>query len=342
MDDIFKPFEQADVSTTRQYGGTGLGLSITKSLVELMNGRVWVESELGKGSEFIVELAFRPAQTPIEQEIVPVSMALLKDKKVLIVDDNKDSRKIMSSYCHRAQMNVLQEAAGVDEALQWLRDAGTLPDLILSDIMMPGKDGLQFAKELRYEKKCTSIKLIGFSSAPSAGSARQSHEAGFNGYLTKPFSDDDFFKVIRTVLGDHKESKQLITRHLSDEMVFKNLKVLVAEDNPVNQRLIGIMLKNLGCQLEIVANGKEAVDKILAVEHDLCLMDVQMPVMGGVDATKEVRKNGGSSKFPIIALTAAATSEDQVACMEAGMNGYLTKPIDVMKLKESLLLWGRK
>lgn len=339
---IFEAFAQADASTTRKYGGTGLGLTIVKAFVQVMGGEIHVESELGKGSDFIFTLRLAETSPVASQDIFPLDLERLRGITVLVVDENANARHILEDYCTKAGMVIMRQCALATEALDWLAAQQELPDIILTDIRMPGIDGCEFARRIRARRAWGRMKVIAVSSDAVHGSSRKAQSCGFNAYLSKPIARDDLIKVIQTTLGDKRpEAKQIITRHTSDELYLKGIKVLVAEDNPVNQKLIGILLRNCGCDVDMVSNGQEAVDKIRTTAYAAALMDIQMPVMGGMAATLIVRDTI-STELPIIALTAHALKEDEERCLAAGMNDFLTKPIDAKKLKEKLVTWVKK
>jgi two-component system sensor histidine kinase/response regulator len=338
---IFETFTQADTSITREYGGTGLGLAITSALVEKMGGKIWVESEEGKGSEFFIILKLKESDLLDRADITPLESEELKGKEVFIVDDNDNARRLLSSYCLNAGLKVRAIIPLAIEAWERLETEKDLPDLIISDIMMPKMDGYQFAQKIKSQSKFKGIKLVAVSSDAKPGSARIAKESGFDAFMTKPARERAFINVLKTVLGDTRKDGQIVTTHMAEELSAKRIRVLVAEDNAVNQKLIRILLQRLGCVEEIVPNGKIAFEKATTEEYDLCLMDLQMPVMGGIEATKNIRKSG-NTKLPIIALTAVAFKEGRDECLEAGMNDFLARPVDPDKLKEKILEWTKE
>jgi PAS domain S-box-containing protein len=337
---IFEKFTQTDTSITREYGGTGLGLAITSALVEKMNGKIWVESEEGKGSEFFVILRLKESDLLDRDNITPLESEELKGKEVFIVDDNDNARRLIKSYCQNAGLIVRTEYILAVEAWKGLKTETDLPDLIISDIMMPKMDGYEFAKKIKSQPKFEGIKLVAISSDARPGSARIAKESGFDAFMTKPARERAVINVLKTVLGDARKEGQIVTTHMAEELSGKKIRVLVAEDNLVNQKLIKILLQKLGYEEEVVPNGKVAFEKATTEEYDLCLMDLQMPVMGGVDATKKIRKSG-KTELPIIALTAVAFKEGRDECLAAGMNDFLTRPVDPDKLREKILEWTK-
>lgn len=340
---IFEAFEQADTSTTRKYGGTGLGLTISKALVEMMGGKIWVESEPGKGSEFFFTLKLEETVPIVEKNILPLKIDELKGKKVLIVDDNENARRMLDVFCRDVGMSVIYKVEYAKEALDWLSSHEDLPDIILSDIFMPEMDGYDLAKKIRENEKAKGIKLICITSDMRPGAAKRAQESGYDAYLPKPIIKSDLVRIIQTALGDKRQDKQagqILTRHMADELASKGLKILIVEDNQVNQKLLQIVLKNLGCETDVASNGEAAVEKVKTNKYDLVLMDLQMPVMGGCEATQIIRSKI-SNTLPIIALTAAAMKEDEEKSLAAGMNDYVTKPVELNKLREKILQWAK-
>ncbi len=339
QEDIFKAFTQVDSSITRKYGGSGLGLTITRKLIGMMGGSISVNSEPGKGSEFIFTLSLPRGEAIIEKDIKPVNKEELKGKRVLILDDNSNTREILDNYCRTISMEISHISESASEALEWLNNEDHRVDIILCDIMMPGMDGFIFAKLLRQNERQKNVKLIALSSDATPGTARQSNLAGFDAYFSKPFTRQELYEILQTVFGDVRQEKdQIITRHLAQELLLKKISVLVAEDNAINQQLMGYLLAQIGCVFEMAGDGREAVVKLSKKNYDIILMDIQMPVMDGIDATKVIRRDL-RLKTPVIALTARIFKEDEEKCMEAGMDDYLIKPIDREKLKEKILSW---
>ncbi len=345
IDHIFEQFTQVDFSTTRRYGGTGLGLAITKALVELMEGSISVTSEENIGSRFCVKLVLSQAQGDLYQGIQPVALSELKGKRVILVDDNEYARCIMSSYCEKASMMVLCMATSGDEALAYLTELDTLPDLIVTDILMPGMSGYSLTRKIKADPIYQRIKMIGVTSDSVSGMASEARDVGLDGFLPKPLIERDFIKVIQTTLGDNRTAGQIVSRHLSNEVINsytgdyhlleENRKVLVVEDNTINQMLIRKVLKKLGFEADVLENGLQAVDKIRSNidEYRMVFMDLQMPVMGGIDATKVIRAEV-SRDIPIIAVSAATLKEDIEASYAAGMNDFVLKPIQIDRMRE--------
>jgi len=336
---IFETFTQADSSTTREYGGTGLGLAITNALVDKMDGRIWVESEEGKGSEFVFILKLKKSDFETQADITPIEAEELRGLRAMVVDDNENARTLMRSYCSKAGIRITCEMTSAVEALKQLSKSDDLPDVVLSDIMMPKMDGYEFARLIKDNIKLRGLKLVAISSDARPGSAREAKASGFDAFMTKPVTQKNFINVLRTVMGDEREDGQIVTSHMAEELSGHKIKILVAEDNPVNQKLMKILLSKMGCEMDLASNGKEAVEMAVNKEYDLCLMDLQMPVMGGIEATKEIRERG-VTELPIIALTAVAFKEGRDQCIEAGMTDFLARPVEPEKLNRKIIEWA--
>ncbi|MBF0489554.1 MAG: response regulator, partial [Candidatus Omnitrophica bacterium] len=338
---VFKLFTQADESTTRKYGGTGLGLSIAKALAQKMGGDIELRSEVGRGSEFIVTLQLEVGRSVNDENILLVNVDNLKGKKIAIVDDNVSAAKLVEKYSKDMGMDVVFLADRAHKLLGWLSQQQSLPDIIISDIMMPEMDGMTLAKHLRQEEKYHGIKLIASTSDARPGTAEQAHQSGFDAYLPKPVIRQDLVRIIQTVLGDERKERDIVTRHTAGELSLKGVKVLVVEDKVANQKLLKVYLDMFGCSADFANDGQQAIDKIKNNFYDVCLMDIQMPVMGGIEATQIIRRDV-NKEIPIIALTAAAMKDDETEALKSGMNDYLTKPINRDKLKVQILKWLKR
>jgi len=335
---LFQPFEQADASTTRRFGGTGLGLAICKHLVELMGGSIDFESKLGKGTKFFFTLPLRKGKP---EKLEP--RYDLEGLRVLIVDDNEVNRRILEYYVKNWGM-IPETASSAKEALEKAIAAyhrGEPFDVAIVDYMMPEEDGFSLAKKLKSQEVTANIRLILLTSLTRQGLGKQSKEVGFVGFLTKPVRQSHLYDCIAMVMGLKEDSDTLVTRHTIAETKRKKKKrVLLVEDNPVNQKVSALLLEKLGLSVDIASNGKEAVEAVKKNDYDLIFMDCQMPEMDGYEATKKIRELGGKKgKVVIIAMTAHALEGDREKCIAAGMDDYIAKPVKKEKLEEILKKW---
>ena len=327
--EILGAFVQADASTTRKYGGTGLGLTISAQLVEMMDGRLWLDSEPGKGSRFHFVAKFGLSH---EADATASPAATLRDIRTLIVDDNATNRLILSEILAGWQM----PAASVDggqvalEALRMAAKDGRPFHLVITDGLMPGMDGFKFAQQIARDDALKDMKIILLSSA-GVPAARTVPGATFAARLTKPVKQSDLLDAIVTVFSGPipEHSAQPESAPEGNQAPAQCLRVLVAEDNATNQKLIKALLKQRGHKVTLVPDGQQAVQRVTKQKFDVVLMDVQMPVMSGLEATTAIRRHerGTGRHTPILALTASAMPGDREACMAAGMDGYVSKPL---------------
>ena len=345
---LFQPFSQADMSTTRKYGGTGLGLSISRQLVDLMGGTIDLESTEGSGSTFWFTAHFEPSDTVLEEE---GPLPELRGRRVLIVDDNTTNRRILEHQVSGWGL-VPTLAAGGAAALHELAaatEAGATFDLAILDLQMPGMDGLQLAAAIKAIPAHASIPLVILTSLGQRGHAAAAREAGVAGYLTKPVREGHLKRCLATVLSGGtatrgetgQPNRALVTRHtLTEERSHARAHILLAEDNLVNQRIAVKMLERLGCQVDVAPNGLKALEALETSRYDLVLMDCQMPELDGYGATRQLReREGDGRRTPVIAMTANAMAGDRERCLEAGMDGYLTKPVRPDELTAAISEW---
>lgn len=338
---LFAPFMQVDTSTTRKFGGSGLGLSIVRKLVELMGGSTGVESAEGKGSLFWFTAMFAPA-APDAAHRKYAAPASIKGKRVLVVDDNATNRKVLMGQLLLCGVEPMS-AASADEALALLRQAraaGRGFDAALLDHQMPDCDGAELGRVVVADETLKSTRLVLLTSSGQRGDSHLFADIGFAGYLLKPVAQLDLTDCLMLVLGNtaeswHLKSQPIVTRHALRAQRHQSPKrVLLAEDNLVNQKVAMRMLEKLRCHVEVVADGIATIEAWRKGNFDLILMDCQMPGMDGYEATREIRKlEQGQRHTTIVALTANAMKGDEEKCRAAGMDDYLTKPIDRVKLE---------
>jgi len=338
---IFHAFTQADSSTTRKYGGTGLGLTISKALVERMGGTIDVQSEEGKGSEFIVTLTLDGGMQPKPDKIPENLSHILEHKNVWIVEPEQKIRRCLEMYCTAAGMHVLASVPSLAGSRQWLQTQTELPDVVLIDISTEPEGAFACIQELKMNQSYASIKIIALERNGSPGSATRSKKHACDAYLSKPFTREELLDVMQFAYSGIHPAGQIITRHMAQEHKLEGSRILVVEDNVVNLKLIRVLLEKMGCRVDDAFNGKEALAKLKVGSYDIVLMDVQMPEMGGIEATEAIRHELKQT-IPIIALTAAAMKDDEEKVRTAGMNDYLIKPVEVRLLREKLCFWLNK
>jgi CheY-like chemotaxis protein len=333
MDRLFTSFSQVDASTTRRYGGTGLGLAISKRLVELMGGAIRVESEQGKGSTFHISLTARGAAVPAR---IPVDDALprLGGKRILVVDDNATNREIVSRQARSWGMEPV--AVELPSQALALVEAGEHFDVAVLDMLMPEMDGLALARELRRLRDEHELPLLLLTSLGRVPQARSSGE--FAVQLAKPLKASQLYDALMSVLSGRAGEARAATPAVdAGKRVGSSLRILLAEDNAVNQKVALHLLERLGHSADVASNGLEAIAALERQPYDVVLMDVQMPELDGLDATRQICARWPAEARPrIIAMTANAMAEDREACFAAGMDDYVAKPIRPEELAQAL------
>jgi two-component system sensor histidine kinase/response regulator len=341
-DRLFRPFSQADSSTSRKYGGTGLGLAISKRLVEMMDGSIWSESVAGKGSTFSFTAWFGVSDT-VRRKAAPRLNAL----KVLLVDDNASAREVLKSLLLNIDAEV-EEAESGEEAVNAVKsaDAGRSFDLVLMDWRMPGMNGIEAARQIRGDASLSSQPAIVIVTAFDQDEEirLQMREADLDGCLAKPVSPSTLVNALVEIFApEHKPRAAEEPTHPSYDL--SGLRILLAEDNKINQQIAVELLEGVGAHVEVANDGREVLDKLMADEgelrFDVILMDVQMPEMDGYQATVRIRAMPHLATLPIIAMTAHAMAEERERCFAVGMNGHVTKPIDPELLFNTLLEYHR-
>ncbi len=333
---IFDSFTQADSSTTRVYGGSGLGLTLCKNYVEAMGGEIFVESVIGQGSRFIFTIDFEVGST--SGLSASVMNPDLQGKKVIIVDTHEKSQRRLQLLCHKYQLNTVGIFKTPQEILELLliQKTKTLPHLIFIDMMFPEKGAITLVSKIRQDKHYENIKLIAVSADIRIDIADKMYTQGFNEFLPKPFIPSEFINVLESVFGYKTKGPRVLSQDMLEKISCEGLRVLVVEDSLPNQELLKVHLESLGCIVEYAGNGQQAIEKFKNSGYDICFMDLQMPVMGGLEATEIIRTRL-KSDIPIVALTAAAQSEEQAKCLGVGMTDYLAKPFDLFELKEKIV-----
>jgi PAS domain S-box-containing protein len=338
---IFEAFRQADSSSTRKYGGTGLGLSICSQLVDLMGGKIWVDSEPGKGSTFHFTARFEVPETP-HLIAASASLEVIHDLGALIVDDNETNRRLLERTLKRWGAIPSSAASGQAalEAIESAEAAGKPFSVILLDHQMPGMDGFEVAERIRQQPKLISTTIMMLSSGGQRGDAARCRQLGITAYLFKPFKQSELLEAMLTALDRQRAEATkpaLITRHTLRERR-PATSVLVAEDDLINQRLAMRLLEKRGYKVHVAANGQKALAALEKQSYDVVLMDVQMPELDGFQTTAVIREKEKTTgkHLRIIAMTAHAMEGDRERCLAAGMDGYISKPIQAKAMLDAI------
>jgi len=340
LDRIFVHFSQADGSTTRRYGGTGLGLAISRRLLTLMRGTIRVESTPGHGSRFIVNLSLPKARALLRERLEPMA---LHGARVLVVDDNQTNREILQQQLEGWHMRVTC-ARGGEEALELMTEAaraGSSFALTILDMHMPEMDGLQLASAIQRRPELAKTPLMMLTSTASNMTESKRQASGILRFLNKPIRRADLLRVLCSILAPAAPSIEAPEAASVEIRPSLQRRVLVVEDNPINQQVVNAMLRSLGAQVTLASDGQQAVELVRNCEFDLVLMDCQMPVMDGFQATSAIRRLplGRGARLPIAAVTANALQGDEQNCLEAGMNDFLPKPFKLAQLQALLARW---
>ncbi|MFZ4857441.1 MAG: response regulator [Desulfuromonadaceae bacterium] len=351
---IFEPFTQVDGSTTRKYGGTGLGLAICKQLTELMNGEFGVKSTEGVGSTFWLTITFEKQDAESLAAIKNLKFSEnidLTKSRILVVDDNATNRRLMVTLLKYWGCRY-DIAVDGEDGLAMLYKAVDLEDpfqIALLDQEMPKMDGLELGRRIKQDPRLASTLMVMITSLARRGDVTVMDEIGFSGYLPKPVRQGQLYGVLELILAksagqlqDMPNQSRIITKHAVSEYGRQGLRILLAEDNIINQKVAQHMLKSLGYKVDVVADGSEAVQALKMIDYDLVLMDCMMPEMNGFDATTLIRDPDSgvlNHTVPIVAMTANATGEDRKKCLESGMDDYLSKPVRKETLEEMISKW---
>jgi PAS domain S-box-containing protein len=333
---LFQPFTQADGSTTRRYGGTGLGLAISRQLVTLMGGTLDVRSTLGEGSVFSMVLKFERQGTAAEPPLV--ELTILRDKRILVVDDNATNRRIVLHYIRALGASVTAVNGGA-EALVALRDAARTDapyELAVIDYQMPNMDGVMLAEAIRNDPSISGIRMLMLTSLDRRFRADELATIGLTQALMKPVRQGELASAMKKALGADIATKPRSPLTVAEQPASNGLRILIVEDNTVNLRVICAQLKKLGHTFNSAANGQEALEALQTSAYDLVLMDCQMPVMDGYEATRAIRAGQNQPSIMIVAMTANAMEGDRELCLQAGMNDYVSKPVRVQELRTVL------
>jgi len=344
LERLFKAFSQVDASTTRKYRGTGLGLVISKQLAEAMGGRIGVDSLEGRGSTFWFTAVLE--KQPVQRQVTVPALGDIHGARVLIVDDNRTSRRVLKEYLKATQCRVT-ETCGGSEALQELhaaQEGGDPYRIAILDMCMPEMDGESLGQLIKSDPSLREVILVLLTSVEQRGDVERVSKIGFSAYLTKPVKQSQLFDCLRLVASEPVDTGQtgdasIVTRYSLASHHKSRVRILLVEDNPVNQKVALLTLEKIGYRADAVANGREALEALGRVGYDLVLMDVEMPVMGGLEATRVIRNPDSgvlNHDVPIVAMTAPVLEECRERCLESGMNDCICKPVQLQHLADTI------
>jgi len=337
IDDIFASFTQVDASTTRKYGGTGLGLAISRRLAEMMGGSLVAESEVGRGSTFLLSVQADAFGDQLAEDVLRDRSLPVRGRRILIVDDNATNRRILVKQALLWGMEA-QASASALEAIDLVRHGHPF-DVAVLDMQMPGMDGARLALELRKQRGARSLPLVLLTSVGQRPRAAGEGEGLFSAWLNKPVKPAALLEALRQALGEQQAgaAPQAQPQAAPHAAAPPGFDILVAEDNTINQKVIRQLLRHLGYRADVVGNGAEAVEALERQDYPVILMDMQMPEMDGLEATRRLRRRFRGANAPwIIAMTANAMPGDRERCLDAGMDDYVPKPIELEVLARAL------
>ena len=341
LEDIFKPFVQVhDFSSAARSCGAGLGLTVARAIIQKMGGNIQVESEFGRGSEFVFTITLREVMPVAAYDIAPLSLKDLESMRVLILDQNNESLRILETFCRNLKMEICALFGDEEDSIKWLsQEKEKPPDLILTDMMFfSNKHEFDWLSYIEAIDTVSKPKLIGITSEPGPGTALEAQKAGFHGFLIKPLNEADLRLVVQTTLGDHRGTGQIVTRHLARELFLKGLNVLVAESNPIIRDRFKDQLEKLGMCVSISETGESVLECIKKTSISVILMDMDLNGLDGLETTRKIRANGNADTI-ILGIIEPTTRRGREKCIDAGMNDFVIRPVEFQKIKQKLYKW---